>query len=163
MTDDRPLKGANLVDLDDPALMHIYQAANQLTAFGFDVSDPEIAQRAIDKGRRDYTHGLRPGFTCGPPEATYPRHDLTDSVVYYMRTRDLVKIGFSRNIRLRLQALRPEELMATEPGGRTLERVRHREFRDLRYRYEWFKLAPPLTVHIENLRQQSLTRGRRSS
>ena len=41
--------------------------------------------------------------------------------------------------------------MATEPGGRLLEDVRHRQFSDLWVTREWFRLEEPLVGHIARL------------
>lgn len=74
------------------------------------------------------------------------------SQVYYVRIHDHIKIGYSVNIKSRLQCLRvtPDCLLATEPGGQQLENVRHRQFADLRYgRWEDFEPADILLDHIQ--------------
>lgn len=82
------------------------------------------------------------------PELPLPRID----VVYYLRFADRVKIGTSARPRQRLQAIRHEELLAFEPGGRSLEQRRHREFATIREGGEWFALTPDLAAHITALR-----------
>lgn len=64
-----------------------------------------------------------------------------------------MKIGTTVNLRLRLSAIYPEELMVTEPGNRILEKVRHEQFRELRSHGEWFRLDHRLVAHIDELRQ----------
>lgn len=76
-----------------------------------------------------------------------------DSVVYYMRLGNRVKIGVTSNLARRLEAVRPEELLATEPGDRAIEQARHRQFADLRTHGEWFRLETPLAEFIEALRE----------
>lgn len=79
------------------------------------------------------------------------------SVVYYVRIGDHVKIGFSANLRQRLIALRvsPDAVMATEPGGRTVEAVRHKEFAAERVgRREDFNPSRRLLNHIELIRRE---------
>ena len=72
-------------------------------------------------------------------------------VVYYVRFADRVKIGTSSQPRTRLSALRFEELLAFERGGRTLEQRRHREYASLRGTGEWFRLQEPLVEHVARL------------
>jgi Meiotically up-regulated gene 113 len=73
-------------------------------------------------------------------------------VVYYMRIGDRVKIGTSTNLRRRLKAINPEELLAIEQGGVGVESERHKQFSELRTHGEWFKLEGRLVQHIEQLR-----------
>jgi len=82
------------------------------------------------------------------PDLPPPRVD----VVYYLRWRERIKIGTSRQPRQRLAAILHEELLAFEPGDRSLEQQRHREFADLREGGEWFRADPRLTDHIVALR-----------
>ncbi len=77
------------------------------------------------------------------------------AVVYYLRFGGRVKIGTSERPRQRLAAIRHEELLALERGGRPVEQQRHREFAALREGGEWFTLSAPLTQHIEALRASS--------
>lgn len=77
------------------------------------------------------------------------------SVVYYMRLGDLVKIGWTTNLQRRRDVINPQEVMATEPGGRQVELRRHRQFDDLRVHGEWFQLEPPLTEWIKGLKAAS--------
>jgi hypothetical protein len=77
------------------------------------------------------------------------------SVVYYVRERDgAIKIGFTANLHKRLSDLRlpPEAVLATEPGDRGLERLRHQQFAHLRLgRLERFTPADDLDSHIAML------------
>lgn len=81
------------------------------------------------------------------PDLERPRVE----VVYYLRYADRIKIGTSARPRRRLSAIRHEELLAFELGGRALEQQRHREFADLREGGEWFHAAPDLRSHIAAL------------
>ncbi|KZE88591.1 hypothetical protein AVP41_03097 [Microbacterium sp. TNHR37B] len=78
------------------------------------------------------------------PDLPPPRID----VVYYVRWRERIKIGTSHRPRQRLSAVRHEELLAFERGGRDLEQQRHREFADLREGGEWFRADARLFAHI---------------
>lgn len=76
------------------------------------------------------------------------------SVVYYIRTRGHIKIGVTTNMQARMAALMPDEILATEPGTRTLEKRRHRQFAHLRgtIGQEYFLTAPDLEDHIRAVR-----------
>ncbi len=72
--------------------------------------------------------------------------------VYYGAKGDLIKIGYSGQVRARMAHLGCE-LLATEPGGRELERRRHQQFATERVtpRQEWFRPTPTLLAHIRDL------------
>lgn len=78
-----------------------------------------------------------------------------ESVVYYVRVGNRVKIGTTTNLRRRLAILAPEEVLATEPGNTAQERSRHVQFRALRTVGEWFRYEEPLVSHIEKLRSKA--------
>ncbi|MBD7956822.1 GIY-YIG nuclease family protein [Microbacterium sp. Sa4CUA7] len=78
------------------------------------------------------------------PDLPLPRID----VVYYLRYRERVKIGTTWRPRQRLAAIRHDELLAFERGGRPLEQQRHRQFAGIREGGEWFTLHPSLAEHI---------------
>ena len=77
------------------------------------------------------------------------------SQVYYVRIGEHVKIGYSTNLKQRISQLRlqPTALLATEPGGRELEKERHRQFSADRIvsNREDFTLSPRLLAHIDAL------------
>ncbi|KAA9089991.1 GIY-YIG nuclease family protein [Microbacterium radiodurans] len=92
----------------------------------------------------------RCGWQLGDaPDPDLPRPVV--GVVYYLRFDRRVKIGTSARPRQRLAAIRHDELLAFELGGRELEQRRHREFAALREGGEWFTLADPVTAHIAGL------------
>lgn len=80
------------------------------------------------------------------------------SVVYYVLEPDgMVKIGYTNNMKDRLIALRIgfDAVLAMEPGGRTLERERHLQFKHLRRgRWEKFRPATDLQDHIAAVVEQ---------
>lgn len=82
------------------------------------------------------------------------QREFETCVVYYMRLGDLVKIGYTSNLENRVAAINPEEVLATEPGGRLLEAQRHKEYAGLRVHGEWFEYRAPLTGWIDGLRVQ---------
>ena len=75
-------------------------------------------------------------------------------VYYVLLPHHLVKIGFSADVPRRLQDLRvrPDALLAVEPGDRSLERQRHEQFRHLLERWnEEFRPAAELQDHVAEL------------
>lgn len=78
--------------------------------------------------------------------------------VYYVRTgQNTIKIGFSAHLLNRIQSYRLPltALLATEPGGRTVERERHQQFAEYRYgpKREDFVDAAELMEHIQLMRE----------
>jgi hypothetical protein len=150
---------------DDPEFSFVVDALRKLLLAGFDARDPALVERAIEVGRRQ-CHTPPPkrpsplpprsaSFGLSIPFRARPRPPAID-VVYYMRMGNRCKIGYSANLRTRLGAIRPEELLAVERGPMALERQRHREFQALRTHGEWFELRSPLTEHIDRLHDRAL-------
>jgi hypothetical protein len=84
--------------------------------------------------------------------------------VYFLGVDDIVKIGFSKNVAMRVAQLRskggalmPEgydpkraELLGTAPGGRELEARLHGRLSDHRIVGEWFVLSPEVREAIDH-------------
>jgi hypothetical protein len=91
-------------------------------------------------------------------QADLRRQRMDDqSQVYYVRIHDHVKIGYSINMRQRLGALRVNDdaLLATEPGGREVEAMRHQQFAAERVgRREDFNPSRRLLAHIEAVKAE---------
>lgn len=84
--------------------------------------------------------------------AQAPQEDRRPWVVYYWLFGDRVKIGTTRNLALRVRGLPPGKLLASEPGGRDLERQRHRQFAAyLASGREWFHHCPAIAEHIASI------------
>lgn len=99
-------------------------------------------------------------FDVPPEDATWcPRCDIAgihrDAAprVYYAERDGLIKIGTSRNVPVRMDALKAR-LLAIEPGGPTVERTRHEQFGDSRVVGEWFQPTAGLHAHIASLTEQ---------
>lgn len=64
--------------------------------------------------------------------------------IYFVRSGDLTKIGFTTNLPSRVRALHMSgpgaELLCSYRGGRALERALHEEFAAYRKHGEWFDL-----------------------
>jgi len=86
-------------------------------------------------------------FTTGHSGAS---HDGRPAVVYYMLKHGEVKIGTTVNLLSRAQNIRPDQIVAAEPGSYHLEALRHEQFQVFRTRRskEWFSPAPSLAAHI---------------
>ena len=85
---------------------------------------------------------------------TERREKRESGVLYYLMIDGLVKIGYASDLDKRLTAYPPTaQLLATEPGDRSAEGARHREFAEyLSAGREWFTPGPRLRDYIESLR-----------
>lgn len=116
---------------------------------------------------------LRPDPPNSTPAEVAARRERQDriraaqqeqSVVYYIRLGDRVKIGTTVNLRARMGSfmVTDEALLATEPGGRELEAQRHQEFAEERVveqggagrRRELFNPSIRLLAHIDDVRAE---------
>jgi hypothetical protein len=89
-------------------------------------------------------------------EANHKTALQMQSMVYYVRIHDFIKIGYTTNVKQRMSQLRvhTDAILATEPGGRDLERDRHKQFADLRIgTMENFKPTKRLIDHIDAVRE----------
>jgi len=77
-----------------------------------------------------------------------------ESIVYYIRRGDLIKIGSTIRPRRRFTELVPDEILAIEPGDRAQEVYRHNQFRHLRCGGEYFRDDPELREHVQCIREQ---------
>jgi hypothetical protein len=77
------------------------------------------------------------------------------AVVYYLEQDGVLKIGHTVNLTRRMSEYPPRaKLLATEPGDRDVEAVRHRQFRNhLVDGREWFRDCDELRDHIADLLQ----------
>lgn len=78
------------------------------------------------------------------------------SRVYFARAGDRIKVGWSKNVATRIAQLQtgnpdPIQLLATTPGGRSLEREVHSRFADARVTGEWFSATPELLAYIADV------------
>lgn len=138
-----------MVDTDDPAFKQIASALESMKAAGVELDEAAIAI-AVKLGRQKHLES-RPG-------SWRRRHNAPErqSIVYYIRRADLIKIGTTISPFQRFSSLRPDEILAFEPGGPERESLRHREFAGCRVakRGEYFRQAPSLLGHIEAMRKE---------
>lgn len=105
-----------------------------------ELADEATALKELaDEKRRDFQASLR----------TAP------GTIYYLQVEDKIKIGFTRDLRVRLQSYPPmSRLLATHPGTFQVEADIHRKFAShLAGRNEWFHASAELEAHIETMRQ----------
>lgn len=75
------------------------------------------------------------------------------SVVYFIRMGDLIKIGFTSDLKKRVQglSLTMGHVVATIPGASYLEAQLHERFAKLREHGEWFRAEPELLDYIASI------------
>jgi hypothetical protein len=114
---------------------------------------PEIEQRVTRLFQERWAEYM--AIEYGTYEPADPEALERTGVVYFIKSRDLVKIGTTTDLLKRMAAFSVPHitLLATEPGYKRRERELHLQFADLRVnRREWFRLAPPLTDYIDTIR-----------
>jgi len=149
---------AEMADENEPAFGEIIDGVIKAFSQRFDLTDPGAVKAIVDAARRRYEATVNP--------MPYDRYAMmeevkaaraareAESVVYYFRIGDRVKIGTTTNLAERAKVFRPEEIMATEPGGLDAERRRHGQFAHFRLgQTEWFRLEGSLREHIAGIRE----------
>jgi hypothetical protein len=144
------------VDPADPARAMILINLHQMELAGV-----EIDERAVDiatkLGRWRHEENLKadPVESGDVPASKKKPREAGDrqTWVYYIRIGHLIKIGTSMALETRFCVLRPNEVLALEPGGEILEQRRHEEFASMRASGEYFHPGPTLQRHILALRQ----------
>lgn len=142
---------SKLVDLSDPAFHSIAEVLTDMAGAGVEFT-PEIINAVIKAGRARHDRERRtPGFA---PEPERPATE--GEVVYYIRRGNIIKIGTTANLRQRMLALMPDEILAVEPGGWALEQQRHRQFEAQRIdrQSEYFFPGAELRRHISRVRAE---------
>lgn len=90
-----------------------------------------------------------------PPERTKARpvQSILSPIgtVYIAQHGDRIKIGFTRNLKERLRAVKVERVIASFPGRIEAERELHERFAHLRTVGEWFVADPELIAYAEAL------------
>lgn len=141
-----PLCNAHYRKVGEQFLTDRVQRGRQL----IERSRPDVAARKAERLAQEIERGKR---------NTERRLRLeAQSVVYYVRIGDRIKIGYTTNLSQRMAALRvePHNLLATEPGGRRLEAERHEQFADYRFgRREDFIDAQAIREHIQELQERA--------
>lgn len=145
------------VDPDDPARSHILITLARMEQAGVTIDDRAV-EIATKLGRWHVEQALAEEPVIEGDVPRWRRRGLEQHVdqqdwVYYVRCGHLVKIGTTSNLASRFIAIRPNEVLALEPGGPIIEFERHREFATLRASGEYFHPGPALQQQILSLRE----------
>ncbi|MER5584097.1 hypothetical protein ABT090_20995 [Streptomyces asoensis] len=148
---------ADKVDPDDPARSHILITIARMEKAGVEIDDRAI-EIATKLGRWHIEQALSEEPVAKGDVPRWQRRGQESRVektsfVYYVRCGHLVKIGTTVDLASRFIAIRPNEVLALEPGGPVLETERHREFAALRASGEYFHPGPALQKQILSLRE----------
>jgi Meiotically Up-regulated Gene 113 (MUG113) protein len=157
--EDQAIALIDALDRDDPAYKIVMVEIVRLRRYVDDITEEMVArviQHARERAAREAEESREVSRLTG---RNMPTPTVTSPVVYYARIADQVKIGMTTSIAARMASLGAEELLATEPGGFDVEKMRHRQFHGLHLRGEWFRLEAPLTSHIEELRSNPKASG----
>jgi hypothetical protein len=148
---------ADKVDPDDPARASILITLNAMVQAGVEIDDRAVeiatqlgrwrSERAISEA--DVAPGDVPRWQRRGRESDIDR----SAWVYYVRCGHLVKIGTTTDLATRFTAIRPNEVLALEPGSLILENERHQQFAHLRASGEYFHPGAELQQCIEQLRR----------
>lgn len=139
-----PLLG--MIDTADPAFPYIAEALQGMKTAGVELDEAAVSI-AVKLGRQKHA-AAQP--TAWRQRRTRPERK---SIVYYIRRADLIKIGTTADPHSRFSDLRPDQILAFEPGGPEDELRRHRQFSWCRVgkRSEYFRQTPGLLAHIAHL------------
>jgi hypothetical protein len=142
---------AGMVDPEDPAFEQITRVLIDMRMAGVHLA-PATVTAAVKLGK------LYHSAKTLPPRAPAPADLLRRHVVYYMRFGDLIKIGTTNDLRRRTLNLKPDTVLAAEPGSYELELQRHRQFARHRAQVgvgrELFFPAPELREHIRQVQDE---------
>lgn len=154
-----------LIDVNDPDLDYIINAIVLMREAGVDMTTADAIKAAIAAGRRKAKeahealhseHAIKLRSLVREDNERREENPPGDPpCVYYARLGNRIKIGYTLNLHQRMAVFQPEEVMATEPGGITVEAKRHEQFARLRVSGEWFRYEDELVEHVEELRRKA--------
>lgn len=164
-----PISILELVDPEDDDIDLIVDTILMLREFCYDIEDPAVIEGAVAAAHR---RSARIEAELHSEEAVRRREESRQrtavmaeaerlateakSRVYYARLGNLVKIGYSIEVKKRMSQINPEELLATEVGGPLAEKARHQQFAHLHYHGEWFRFEGALVEHVQALQAAKL-------
>lgn len=136
-----------LVDTNDPAFPRIAEALQEMRDAGIALDESAVSI-AVRLGRQRHRDG-----TWEERHAT----PMRQSIVYYIRRGDLIKIGTTTSPAARFRSLMPDEILAWEKGGRREEAARHEQFHASRVarKSEYFRRDAVLMEHIAAVHEEN--------
>ena len=140
-----------LVDTADPAWPSVAAVLREMADADVEIDEAAV-KIAVKVGAHRFSTAAAPKY----PGRRHHQATLTgtsDSIVYYIRRGDLIKIGTTVDPVMRFGNLMPDKILAFEPGDADQETLRHRQFDHLRCYGEHFRRAPELLEHIRQIRQ----------
>jgi hypothetical protein len=143
-----------LADTTDPAWPSVAAVLREMADAGVEINEAAVSIAAKLGGRRHRLAMVNPQGTRRGRPAFYQMTltGTSDSIIYYIRRGDFIKIGTTTDPARRFGALLPDEILAFEPGGEELEKMRHRLFGHLWHRGEYFRIAPELLEYARQIR-----------
>lgn len=157
MSSGRRIPNSNLISEEEAAKTAILIQLHKMELAGV-VLDDRAVEIAVLLGQYKHRSALErspvapgdvPSWQKGQKEG-----DDRPRWVYYIRRAMLIKIGTTVNLTTRFITLRPNEILAIEPGDERLERQRHKQFADLRHSGEYFHPGPALQEHVLAVRRE---------
>lgn len=140
----------SLIDVSDPAWPATAAVLREMSLAGVELDEPTVLA-ALKLGRRRWEKGEMAAVPYSS-NVSLALASSADAIVYYIRRGTLIKIGTTTDPVQRFGELLPDEILAFEPGTYADESARHRQFRHLRQRGEYFRPAFELTEHVRRLR-----------
>jgi hypothetical protein len=127
----------SVIGIDDPDFFPTVDYLRQMAHHGYDTTTVESMRMA--RFLAEWERKTGSVWMYEPPETERPnsygyRRDKFDwpagtPVVYYIRIRDTIKIGFTtKDPRERCRDLAGDKVLAVEPGSLALEAERHKQF-----------------------------------
>lgn len=110
----------------------------------------------LDRMRARMPVPCPPSITAGWG-STSPLVTYAGPLVYFIRISDMIKIGYSGNLRERVAGLgvTMAQVIGVEPGDPDREAELHRQFAHLREFGEWFRAEPELLTYVATLEAES--------
>jgi hypothetical protein len=140
----------DLFDTTSPSWPYVVVVFNEFTRAGIEL-DATTAPFALKLGELRYADAQHEQHRP-LPSVQMSLAGVAESLVYYIQRGGLIKIGTTRSPASRFSGLRPDAILAIEPGARPQEVQRHHQFAHLHVGGEYFHDAPELREHIEYIR-----------
>ena len=136
-----------LVDMTDPSWPHTAAILREMKDAGVEIGEAALTIASKMGARRFAMAAAAPRRGRRPAHHQATLTGTSDSIVYYIRRGDSIKIGWTADPVQRFKDLMPDQILAFEPGDVEQETLRHRQFDHLRQHGEHFRRAPELTDH----------------